>query len=373
MPSLNPVKYIRFASKIYRYGRPIRHRTELSLVDQAREVYRLLRLNNLEPEEYYRYELYDPARSWEAKASYLSRVQQVRLERAMNPPNDEGVLNKLVFKVYARHFSLPVAEMYGLFEPRLGFTAAGAELRTRDQLESFIAGLPVDRFLFKPIAGNHGDGIHLCHRLANGAIDVAGVGEMSTDALYDRMSESHYGRYGACVADSYLCEAHVVQHPFFDNYARTCTQTCRIVLFATAGGEIQLVGALLKLGTEGKFVDNVGESGLAARIYDDGVLGVGVRQMPDGLEYFDTHPETGFPITGQKIPGFAEALEAARKAQASIPQLRLLGWDIAITESGPIILEGNNYWAWEMMQRGTDHGLIHGELERELRVLMGRR
>lgn len=372
MPSLNPVKYIRFAAKIYRYGRPIRGRTHLSLVAQAREVYRLLRLNQLEPEEYYRYELYDPARTWPAKTSYLSRVQQVRLERAMNPPNDEGVLNKLVFKIYARHFGLPVAEMYGLFEPRFGFTAAGDELRTREQLRAFVAALPTDRFLFKPIAGNHGDGIHICRRLSPDRLEIAGAGELTVDQLYERMQDSHFGRYGASVADSYLCEAYIAQHPFFDNYARSCTQTCRIVLFATRSGEIQLVGALLKLGTEGKVVDNVGQSGLAARIYDDGVLGVGVRQTRDGLRYYDAHPETGFAITGQRIPGFPEALAVARRAQAAIPQLRLLGWDIAITEQGPIILEGNNYWAWEMMQRGTNHGLIHGELEKELRELMAR-
>ena len=373
MPSLNPAKYIRFAARIGRYGWPIRHRTNLSLVAQAREVYQLLRRNGLEPEEYYRYELYDPNRTWEAKTSYLSRVQQVRLERAMNPPNDEGVLNKLVFKIYARHFDLPVPEMYGLFAANLGFTFDGAELRTRDQLRSFIADLPADRFLFKPITGNHGDGIHICRRLPGGLIDIAGLGELSCDDLHDRMGQSHFGRYGAAVADSYLCEAHVQQHPFFDNYARSCTQTCRIVLFTTRSGKMQLVAALLKLGTEGKFVDNVGESGLAARIYDDGRLGIGVRQTRDGLRYFDKHPETGFPITNQHIPGFPEALAAACKAQAAIPQLRLLGWDIAITERGPMILEGNNYWAWEMMQRGTDHGLIHGELEKELRVLMGQR
>ena len=30
--------------------------------------------------------------------------------------------------------------------------------------------------------------------------------------------------------------------------------------------------------------------------------------------------------------------------QAQIPQLKAIGWDVALTENGPVIIEINNYW-----------------------------
>jgi len=369
MPSLNPAKYVRFLAKIYRLSRPARGRTELSYVQQVREIYDLLRLNGLEPEEYYRYEFYDPRYTWEGKKTYLSRRQQVVLERALNPINEEAVLNKFLFKLLAQRFGIAVPDMYGLYNDRMGFTLAGDPLRTSEDLARLIPTLPEDDFLLKPVSGGHGWNILLCRRLGNDRVAVAGEGDLTFGELAERMTGTHSGRFKH-VLDSYLVEARVRQHPFFNSYTDSCTQSCRIVLLSTRNGELPVIAAVFKIGMAGKFVDNVGQTGIAARIDANGVLGPGIRMTPDGMRFFDTHPETGFPITGQTIPGFSDAVAMARKAQGHISQLRLIGWDVAITENGPVIFEGNNYWAWEMMQRGSNEGLLRGELEKEVRLLM---
>ena len=66
----------------------------------------------------------------------------------------------------------------------------------------------------------------------------------------------------------------------------------------------------------------------------------------DGCDYNDNtyinHPETGMHFKGFQIPMWNEVLVMLEKAAARVPQIGYVGWDVAITEDGPIIIEGNN-------------------------------
>jgi glutathione synthase/RimK-type ligase-like ATP-grasp enzyme len=42
------------------------------------------------------------------------------------------------------------------------------------------------------------------------------------------------------------------------------------------------------------------------------------------------------------IPMFNEAKELVLKTASYMPGLRLVGWDVAIGENGPVIIEGNS-------------------------------
>ena len=68
---------------------------------------------------------------------------------------------------------------------------------------------------------------------------------------------------------------------------------------------------------------------------------------------------------------FEQARELAIKAQSCVPQMRALGWDIIITEKGPVILEGNASWGWEMIQYANGRGLVDGNFGREVREIVG--
>ena len=55
------------------------------------------------------------------------------------------------------------------------------------------------------------------------------------------------------------------------------------------------------------------------------------------------HPETGVSIDGFRIPFWQEAVELARDAHLRFDSFGYLGWDVAITPTGPKIIEAN---AW---------------------------
>ena len=97
MPSINPIKYLRFLNKVRKHAAGVKSETGLSLMQQLNECFRLLRLNLLEPEEYYMYRLYRPELSWDEKTRYMSRNQFYIFEQAINPRKEMGALNKFVF------------------------------------------------------------------------------------------------------------------------------------------------------------------------------------------------------------------------------------------------------------------------------------
>lgn len=56
---------------------------------------------------------------------------------------------------------------------------------------------------------------------------------------------------------------------------------------------------------------------------------------------FSRHPGTGETIKGFKIPFFAEALALVADAYEKKKFEGYLGWDIAVTEEGPAVVEVN--------------------------------
>ena len=61
-----------------------------------------------------------------------------------------------------------------------------------------------------------------------------------------------------------------------------------------------------------------------------------------GVEVMTEHPITGTVFEDFSLPYFSQIKELAIKTARLMPGLRLIGWDVAIGESGPILIEGNS-------------------------------
>ena len=60
-----------------------------------------------------------------------------------------------------------------------------------------------------------------------------------------------------------------------------------------------------------------------------------------GSELYENHPTTGARILGVKVPFWNEILKMLDSACRKVPTVRYIGWDVAITPCGPVIIEGN--------------------------------
>ena len=67
----------------------------------------------------------------------------------------------------------------------------------------------------------------------------------------------------------------------------------------------------------------------------------------------ESHPVSGHPSTGLRLPGWQQVLGACQRGGAAFPLMKVHHWDFALTDQGPLILELNDVGATEMLQ-------IHG-------------
>ena len=62
------------------------------------------------------------------------------------------------------------------------------------------------------------------------------------------------------------------------------------------------------------------------------------------------------PIVGFQIPRWDEAKDFVRKAAQVVPSIRIIGWDVALSQDGWVLIEANRAGEW-LTQEATHTGL----------------
>lgn len=65
---------------------------------------------------------------------------------------------------------------------------------------------------------------------------------------------------------------------------------------------------------------------------------------------YQEHPLTGKKFKEVKIKGVKEAFLMCQEAHLRVPQIRYIGWDVAFTNNGPVLVEGNEYPGYGIIQ-----------------------
>ena len=81
---------------------------------------------------------------------------------------------------------------------------------------------------------------------------------------------------------------------------------------------------------------------------EDGIIDSNV--IDDYGQIYKMHPLTGMEFKRVKLDFVKEAFEMCKKAALRIPQVRYVGWDVAFTDKGPLIIEGNEYPGYGLIQ-----------------------
>jgi hypothetical protein len=90
-------------------------------------------------------------------------------------------------------------------------------------------------------------------------------------------------------------------------------------------------------------VDNFSAGGLVTKIdLETGRLSEAITIAPDNRVVRHTaHPDTQSAIAGVTVPHWQGVLDLVLALGGAFPYLAYVGWDIAVTEAGPVVIEGN--------------------------------
>jgi hypothetical protein len=74
-------------------------------------------------------------------------------------------------------------------------------------------------------------------------------------------------------------------------------------------------------------------------------------KISDALDWHSTHPITGARVEGRILPLWSEMRTLAEKAHRACCGRLVVGWDIALTAEGPMVVEGNGLPDVAFLQR----------------------
>ncbi len=259
------------------------------------------------------------------RKTFMTMNENLSLVRQVNNPEDYKLFdNKVLF-----------FEHFGEFTGR-GFL--NLEGKTAADLEGFCRGKDV--VFAKQTETFGGQGI-----TREPLSDETDFGE-----LFARLTENK----------QYLIEDAIVQHPKMNELYSGSVNTLRMVTLVDNDNVPHFMYALIRMGQKGAKVDNISSGGMYAPVNADGIITHAAFCDKEGICH-DIHPTSGTRLIGFEIPYFAEAVELVKKAALVVPGMRYVGWDIAITEKGPILVEGNNFPSYDMVQnyrhRDGDEGI----------------
>lgn len=201
------------------------------------------------------------------------------------------------------------------------------------EIEEFISRN--DRILVKSVDGSQGIGIYELEKGQKEIVDMA----------------------NALVGENVILEEFLKQHPQMC-YGNKSVNTLRITTVLDKEGIAHIIKTSFRCGIGDTIIDNYHAGGVMypinnqyGRIEESG--------LSDSLgDNIFIHPGTNYFMLGREIPFLREAFLMVQDAAGTIPQTRFVGWDVAILDTGPELIEGNTRPGADLMEfKGLEKGL----------------
>jgi hypothetical protein len=210
------------------------------------------------------------------------------------------------------------------------------------------AGSLPDRDLFvKPANSRGGRGAERWDRVSAGRFEGADGEQVSAEDLLDRLNARARSK-------PLIVQDRVEPHRDLLDLTSGALPTMRITTCLDEAGCPEVVDAVFRMAIGGnRSVDNLHAGGIASGVdLELGTLSSASNLGSDSrLGWLDRHPDTGAAILGRKLPLWDEAKALAAKVHEAFDDRVLVGWDIAITDDGPVVVEGNSSPDLDIVQR----------------------
>ena len=164
-----------------------------------------------------------------------------------------------------------------------------------------------------------------------------GIFKLDSGACSDSLKQS----FEICKRSGrYVCEEIVKNEVRLQSINPTSLNTIRINTFLNSKNELIFLGAGLRCGMNDSVVDNWASGGVFYPInIEEGIIdGYGLDKK--GNKYC-FHPSTRIKMIGLEIPDYKKLLPYIEKVAMCNTNAKLVGWDIAVTEDGFELIEGN--------------------------------
>lgn len=279
-------------------------------------VYRYI--YSLRPNEYYLYD-FEKA-SYKERREFVTRQQTAKYYSVINNKNFRKILDKknLCYKVFKKYYKRDL------------ICVKNSE--DKEELEKFIKNK--EKFIIKPFQGHSGDGVEI--------IDTK---KYKTDEeLYNYLLDK----------TPFVAEELIKQSSKLGCFHEQSVNTVRVVTFQYKG-DFSILWSFLRTGQGNNNVDNMGAAGMGAFID----INTG-KIMTNGIDWkgqeVEEHPDSKIKFKGFQIPYWEDLIETVKNLASELAEMHCIGWDLALTDDGWVLVEGNARPQCVTVQTSTKKG-----------------
>lgn len=310
------------------------------------DYYKLYRKNRLLMTEYYEYEFEKCTK--EFRENFLGWSEQGYYLKTLNPVKYYTLArNKYLAHLCLEKAGVPMPELLGYYNPYQTHADEDfAKQLLRLQEEKKIP------FVIKATESSHGEGVYVVKSLIK---DNKEISLILINGKSITLAEILKHR------DELIVESLIKQTRQFCSFNQTSVNTVRFMTTLYPNGDAKIIATFMKIGRNGAYVDNAGAGGnIDANVdIETGEINKvitfnGFRNTQD----IECHPDTGMKLNGIIIENWEDIKAKVISYQKAFPFVKAAGWDIAITDEGPIVIEVNDSWdrtGQLFIQRGWKH------------------
>ena len=258
----------------------------------------------------------------EERSEYASMGFMYRYQKKMNPVEKRGVLaDKNKFdKAYAE------------FIKRDMMNPIDTEI---DEVERFIEGR--EKVVLKSSTGGGGKNVEIIK------IDNS----VTAHTIKERAVAKHFD----------IMEEFVQQHDALQQLSPNSLNTVRFITQLKEDGTVDVIGSSLRMGVL-KNTDNASSGGIICKInIETGQLESKAYSFEITNPLYDAHPVSGVKFIGFQVPHWEAVKTMCFQAAEKYPDNKCIGWDVAIKQDGPLLIEGNHDWGARVWQMPAGKGM----------------
>ncbi len=199
--------------------------------------------------------------------------------------------------------------------------------KTFEEISKIFTDNKMYPLLLKPVGGGGGKGI------------IKIVSDNNRILVHDQNKIIPLNEYRN-FSYRYIIEEALDQHGDLASFNPSSVNTLRVQTLLPNSGSAIFAGANLRIGRIESYIDNLSKGGVGVAV--DRETGVLQKYAYDyNFQSYIAHPDSEIKFEGYQLPYWEEIVSFCIQIQEKLDLLKFLGMDIAITQTGPVVVEVN--------------------------------
>ena len=302
----------------------------------VRDYRYLYSTKGLTTDEYYEFE--SEKRGEDFRRSFLALNEQHYYLDYLNPLKYFSLArNKYLAHKMLENTGVRKSNLYCYYQPEAKYIESDECAGDIQNVLRILKKKNVDSCVIKTTESSHGDNVYV----------VKAIDYHENDAVFTRFDGQDVRLSEVLHKEPLIFESLVHQTKQFAAFNESSVNTVRFMTTLWPDGTAKVIATFIKIGRAGRCVDNAGGGGNVDVCVDTETGEIKYAIQYDGwrnIKDIEKHPDSGNQLNGEIIKNWEAIKSEVIRFQQAFPYCKAAGWDIAITDDGPVVIEVNDFW-----------------------------